>query len=154
MNSREFKIKRESAKKLYLKGETNISILAYIYEVTDKTVRNWKKKGNWDKEYDEIVNLDNEIKIAVKKALIKALTEYAKEPRNTALQSLVSMLKQYSKSIEPTRDFIENMKKFLEWLIDFYLTKNNEETAKAIQREILGESGIVEYFRKRASGNL
>jgi hypothetical protein len=43
------------------------------------------------------------------------------------------------------------MKKFLDWLIDFYLARNDEQTALAIQREILGASGIVEYFRMRAT---
>ena len=133
MNSREYKIKRESAKKLYLKGETDISALARIYGVADKTIRNWIKKGNWNDELDEIANLEDEIRIAVKKALIKALKEYARAPQDTALQSLVSLLRQYSKNIEPNRDFIEYMKKFLDWLIDFYLARNDEQTAMAIQ---------------------
>lgn len=151
MNSREYKIKRISAKKLYLKGETNALALAKIYDVAEKTVRNWIKKGNWEAEYDEISTLEDEIKIALKKALIKALREYARAPQDTALQSLVSLLRQYKKDFEPTKDFIEYMKKFLDWLIDFFLTKNDDEIARAIQKEILGESGIVEYFRKRAS---
>ncbi|MCD4819858.1 MAG: hypothetical protein K8S23_14340 [Candidatus Cloacimonetes bacterium] len=151
MNSREYKLKRESAHKLYLKSETDVAALSRIYDVTEKTIRTWIKKGKWDTEYDEISGLEDEIRIAVKKALIKALKEYARAPQDTALQSLVSMLRHYSKSIEPTRDFIEYMKKFLDWLVDFYLTRNEETTARAIQKEILGEQGIVEYFRKRAN---
>ena len=150
MNSREYKIKRESAKKLYLKGETNAVTLAKIYGVTDKTVRNWIRTGKWEAEFDEISGLEDEIKIAVKKALIKALKEYARAPQDTALQSLVSLLRQYNKDIEPTRDFIEYMKKFLDWLVDFFLTRNDDDIARAIQKEILGEAGLVEYFRKRA----
>lgn len=151
MNSREYKIKRQSAKKLYLKGETNAVALAKIYDVAEKTVRNWIKKDNWETEYDQIATLEDEIKIALKKALIKALREYARAPQDTALQSLVSLLRQYKKDFEPTKDFIEHMKKFLDWLIDFFLSSNNDEIARAIQKEILGETGIVEYFRKRAS---
>ncbi len=151
MNSREYKIKRISAKKLYLKGETNAVALAKIYDVAEKTVRNWIKKGNWEAEHDEIASLEDKIKIALKKALIKALTEYARAPQDTALQSLVSLLRQYKKDFEPTKDFIEYMKKFLDWLVDYFLTKNDDEIARSIQKEILGESGIVEYFRKRAS---
>jgi len=41
------------------------------------------------------------------------------------------------------------MKRFLDWQINFYHARGDEATAKAIQREILGEDGIVEYFRKR-----
>lgn len=151
MNSREYKLKRESAKKLYLKGETDISALARIYTVAEKTIRNWIKQGKWEEELDEISGLEAEIRTAVKKALIKALKEYARAPQDTALQSLVSLLRLYNKNMEPSRDFIEHMKRFLDWLVDFYLAANDDETARAIQREILGEKGIVEYFRRRAS---
>ena len=151
MNSREYKLKRESAKKLYLKGETDISALSRIYTVAEKTIRNWIKQGNWEEELDEISGLEAEIRTAVKKALIKALKEYARAPQDTALQSLVSLLRLYNKNMEPSRDFIEHMKRFLDWLVDFYLAANDDETARAIQREILGEKGIVEYFRRRAS---
>ncbi len=150
MNSKEYRRKRESAKRLYLKGETDVAALARMFEVADKTVRNWIRKGKWDDEYDEVHHIEEEIDIAVKRALIRALREYAEVPQDTALQSLVSLLRQYNKNAEPTRDFIEHMKRFLDWLVDFYHARNDEATAKAIQREILGEDGIVEYLRKRA----
>ena len=150
MNSKEYRRKRESAKRLYLKGETDIAALARMFEVADKTVRNWIRKGKWDDEYDEVRHIEEEIDIAVKRALIRALREYAEVPQDTALQSLVSLLRQYNKNAEPTRDFIEHMKRFLDWLVDFYHARGDEDTAKAIQREILGDEGIVEYFRKRA----
>jgi len=93
---------------------------------------------------------EEQIELAVKRALIQALKGYAKNPQNTALQSLVSLLKQYRNSSDPSREFFEYLKHFLDWLVDFYFEKNDMQTAKAIQREILGEKGIVEYFRKRA----
>ncbi len=150
MNSKEYRHKRESSKRLYLKGETDVAALARMFEVAEKTVRNWIRSGKWDEEFDEVRHLEEEIDIAVKRALIRALKEYAQAPQDTALQSLVSLLRQYNKNAEPTRDFIDHMKRFLDWLVDFYHARNDEVTAKAIQREILGEDGIVEYFRNRA----
>ena len=150
MNSKEYRRKRESAKRLYLKGETDIAALARMFEVADKTVRNWIRKGKWDDEYDEVHHLEEEIDIAVKRALIRALKEYAEVPQDTALQSLVSLLKQYQKELEPSKDLIDHMKRFLDWQIDFYHAHGDEATAKAIQREILGDDGLVAYFMSRA----
>jgi len=150
MNSKEYRHKRESSKRLYLKGETDVAALARMFEVAEKSVRKWIRSGKWDEVFDEVRHLEEEIDIAVKRALIRALKEYAQAPQDTALQSLVSLLRQYNKNAEPTRDFIDHMKRFLDWLVDFYHARNDEVTAKAIQREILGEDGIVEYFRNRA----
>jgi len=150
MNSLEFKKKKESARELYLKGETNVKKLARILSVSDKTIRNWIKQGNWTSSLDEIQTLDEEIKVAVKRALVKALQEYTKNPQDTALQSLVSMLKQYYKTMEPAKEFMLYLKRFLDWQIDYYFSKSNETTAREIQKCILGEDGLVEYFKKRA----
>ncbi len=152
MNSREYRKKRESAKKLYLKGETGVKSLAETFSVSENTIRSWIKKYNWKNEYDEINALDDEIKIALKHALVKALKEYANNPQNTALQSLVSLLRQYKKEIEPSRDLVEHLRKFLDWEVDYFLEKD-EEIAKAIQREILEEGGLIDYFKNRASFN-
>ena len=150
MNSLEFKKKKESARELFLKGETNVKKLARILPVSDKTIRNWIKQGNWTSSLDEIQTLDEEIKVAVKRALVKALQEYTKNPQDTALQSLVSMLKQYYKTMEPAKEFMLYLKRFLDWQIDYYFSKSNETTAREIQKCILGEDGLVEYFKKRA----
>jgi len=150
MNSLEFKKKKESARELFLKGETNVKKLARILSVSDKTIRNWIKQGNWTSSLDEIQTLDEEIKVAVKRALVKALQEYTKNPQDTALQSLVSMLKQYYKTMEPAKEFMLYLKRFLDWQIDYYFSKGNETTAREIQKCILGEDGLVEYFKKRA----
>ncbi len=150
MNSRDYREKRELAKQLYLKGETEVVKLAKTFSVSENTIRNWIKKYDWKSELDEITSLEDNIKLAIKKALIKALNEYSRSPQDTALQSLVSLLRQYKKEFEPNRDFVEYLKKFLDWLVDFFLIKD-ENIAKAIQSEILGDGGIIEYFRERAS---
>ena len=150
MNSMEMKKKKESAKEMFLKGETEVKKLAKIFDVAEKTIRSWIKKGNWLNSLDELQTLDEEIKISVKRALVKSLKAYTKNPENTALQSLVSMLKQYYKTIEPSKEFMQYLKKFLDWQIDYYLSKGDETTSREIQKCILGEDGLVEYFKKRA----
>ncbi|MCK9427949.1 MAG: hypothetical protein M0P92_04610 [Acholeplasmataceae bacterium] len=146
----EMKKKKESAKEMFLKGETEVKKLAKIFDVAEKTIRSWIKKGNWLNSLDELQTLDEEIKISVKRALVKSLKAYTKNPENTALQSLVSMLKQYYKTIEPSKEFMQYLKKFLDWQIDYYLSKGDETTSREIQKCILGEDGLVEYFKKRA----
>ncbi len=150
MNTRDYREKRELAKQLYLKGETEIAKLANTFGVSKNTIRNWINKYKWKDELEEITNLEDDIKIAIKKALVRALSEYSRAPQDTALQSLVSLLRQYKKEIEPNRDFVEYLKKFLDWLVDFFLIKD-ESIAKAIQKEILGDGGIIEYFSERAT---
>ena len=150
MNSMEMKKKKESAKEMFLKGETEVKKLAKIFDVAEKTIRSWIKKGNWLNSLDELQTLDEEIKISVKRALVKSLKAYTKNPENTALQSLVSMLKQYYKTIEPSKEFMQYLKKFLDWQIDYYLSRGDETTSREIQKCILGEDGLVEYFKKRA----
>ncbi|MDX9977629.1 MAG: hypothetical protein RBS16_06280 [Candidatus Cloacimonadales bacterium] len=144
------KKKKESAKEMFLKGETEVKKLAKIFDVAEKTIRSWIKKGNWLNSLDELQTLDEEIKISVKRALVKSLKAYTKNPENTALQSLVSMLKQYYKTIEPSKEFMQYLKKFLDWQIDYYLSKGDETTSREIQKCILGEDDLVEYFKKRA----
>jgi predicted transcriptional regulator len=146
----EMKKKKESAKEMFLKGETEVKKLAKIFDVAEKTIRSWIKKGNWLNSLDELQTLDEEIKISVKRALVKSLKAYTKNPENTALQSLVSMLKQYYKTIEPSKEFMQYLKKFLDWQIDYYLSKGDETTSREIQKCILGEDDLVEYFKKRA----
>ena len=150
MNSMEMKKKKESAKEMFLKGETEVKKLAKIFDVAEKTIRSWIKKGNWLNSLDELQTLDEEIKISVKRALVKSLKAYTKNPENTALQSLVSMLKQYYKTIEPSKEFMQYLKKFLDWQLDYYLSRGDETTSREIQKCILGEDGLVEYFKKRA----
>ncbi|MCD4828207.1 MAG: hypothetical protein K8R90_02090 [Candidatus Cloacimonetes bacterium] len=147
----DYRAKRESCREMYMAGRTNTRELAAVFSVTSKTIRKWIKDGGWEGQLSELETLDEQIRLSIRRALLIALRQYAESPQDTALQSLVSLLKQYQKVHEPEKDLIENMKRFLDWQVDFYHAKGDEETAKAIQREILGESGQVAYFIRRAS---
>jgi len=145
-NSREFRIKRDNCKEAYLNGKTEPTELAVIFGVSDITVRKWIKGGKWDELFKEENQLDHEIAIARKKALIQALREYAKNPADTAIQSLVSMMKQDQKDRQPSKELNDYIVKFLDQVTDFMIEKGHETLLKQFQ-SILHD--LADYLRVR-----
>ena len=145
-NSREFRIKRDNCKEAYLNGKTDPLELAVIFGVSDITVRKWVKSGKWDELLKEENQLDHEIAIARKKALIQALREYAKNPADTAIQSLVSMMKQDQKDRQPSKELNDYIVKFLDQVTDFMIEKGHETLLKQFQ-SILHD--LADYLRVR-----
>ncbi len=145
-NSREFRIKRDNCKEAYLNGKTDPLELAVIFGVSDITVRKWIKSGKWDELFKEENQLDHETAIARKKALIQALREYAKNPADTAIQSLVSMMKQDQKDRQPSKELNDYIVKFLDQVTDFMIEKGHETLLKQFQ-SILHD--LAEYLRVR-----
>jgi uncharacterized protein YjcR len=145
-NSREFRIKRDNCKEAYLNGKTDPTELAVIFGVSDITVRKWIKSGKWDELFKEENQLDHEIAIARKKALIQALREYAKNPADTAIQSLVSMMKQDQKDRQPSKELNDYIVKFLDQVTDFMIEKGHETLLKQFQ-SILHD--LADYLRVR-----
>ena len=145
-NSREFRIKRDNCKEAYLNGKTDPTELAVIFGVSDITVRKWIKGGKWDELFKEENQLDHEIAIARKKALIQALREYAKNPADTAIQSLVSMMKQDQKDRQPSKELNDYIVKFLDQVTDFMIEKGHETLLKQFQ-SILHD--LADYLRVR-----
>jgi uncharacterized protein YjcR len=145
-NSREFRIKRDNCKEAYLNGKTDPTELAVIFGVSDITVRKWVKNGKWDELFKEENQLDHEIAIARKKALIQALREYAKNPADTAIQSLVSMMKQDQKDRQPSKELNDYIVKFLDQVTDFMIEKGHETLLKQFQ-SILHD--LADYLRVR-----
>lgn len=145
-NSIEFRIKRDNCKEAYLNGKTEPTELAVIFGVSDITVRKWIRNGKWDDLFKEENQLDHEIAIARKKALIQALREYAKNPADTAIQSLVSMMKQDQKDRQPSKELNDYIVKFLDQVTDFMIEKGHETLLKHFQ-SILHD--LAEYLRVR-----
>lgn len=145
-NSREFRIKRDNCKEAYLNGKIDPFELAMIFGVSDITVRKWIKGGKWDELFKEENQLDHEIAIARKKALIQALREYAKNPADTAIQSLVSMMKQDQKDRQPSKELNDYIVRFLDQVTDFMIEKGHETLLKQFQ-SILHD--LAEYLRVR-----
>ena len=145
-NSREFRIKRDNCKEAYLNGKTDPYELAMIFGVSDITVRKWIKSGKWDELFKEENQLDHEIAIARKKALIQALREYAKNPADTAIQSLVSMMKQDQKDRQPSKELNDYIVRFLDQVTDFMIEKGHATLLKQFQGVVLD---LAEYLRVR-----
>ena len=145
-NALEFRIKRDNCKEAYLNGKTDPLELAVIFGVSDITVRKWIKSGKWDELFKEENQLDHEIAIARKKALIQALREYAKNPADTAIQSLVSMMKQDQKDRQPSKELNDYIVKFLDQVTDFMIEKGHETLLKQFQ-SILHD--LADYLRVR-----
>ena len=142
----EFRIKRDNCKEAYLNGKTDPLELAVIFGVSDITVRKWIKSGKWDELFKEENQLDHEIAIARKKALIQALREYAKNPADTAIQSLVSMMKQDQKDRQPSKELNDYIVRFLDQVTDFMIEKGYETLLKQFQGIVLD---LAEYLRVR-----
>ena len=145
-NALEFRIKRDNCKEAYLNGKTDPRELAVIFGVSDITVRKWVKNGKWDELFKEERKLDHEISLARKKALIQALREYAKNPADTALQSLVSLIKQNQKDSEPAKELNDYIVRFLDQVTDFMIEKGHETMLKQFQGIVLD---LAEYLRVR-----
>ena len=145
-NALEFRIKRDNCKEAYLNGKTDPTELAVIFGVSDITVRKWIKSGKWDEMFKEERKLDHEISLARKKALIQALREYAKNPADTAIQSLVSMMKQDQKDRQPSKELNDYIVRFLDQVTDFMIEKGHETLLKQFQ-SILHD--LAEYLRVR-----
>ncbi len=143
-NTKEFKVKKDNCKEAYLNGKTDIEELAMIFGVSEITIRKWVKSGCWDELINEERKLDHEIKLTRKKALIQALRQYAKDPHDTALQSLVSLIKQEQKHQEPSKEVHEYIIRFLDQTTNFMIEKGHETLLKDFQTILLD---LADYLR-------
>jgi len=145
-NSKAFREKKNLAFEAYLGGKTNPQDLADLVGCSPVTVGKWIKAGKWDKLEGEERRLTREISIARKKALITALREYAKDPKNTALQSLVSIIKQEQKKEAPGRELNEYIVSFLDQTTDFMIERGLSSLLKSFQANVMD---LAEYLRQR-----
>ena len=142
-NSKIFREKK-LAFEAYLGGRTDPRELAELVGCSPVTVRKWIAANNWDKMESEERKLMRDISIQQKKAYLVALKEYAKDPKNTALQSLVSFIKQQQNKEVPSRELNDYIVKFLDQVVD-YMTNNNLTTLlKLFQANLMD---IAEYLR-------
>jgi transcription elongation factor GreA-like protein len=144
MNNREYRIKKENCQETFLGGKTDPTELALIFGVSEITVRKWIKSGHWEELAQEERRLDHDIKLARKKALIQALREYSKNPADTALQSLVSLIKHDQRENEPAKELNDYIIRFLDQSTDYMIEKGHETLLKSFQEILLD---LAEYLR-------
>ena len=96
--------------------------------------------------YGESLRALPEDKLKELKALIQALREYAKNPADTALQSLVSLIKQNQKDSEPSKELNDYIVRFLDQVTDFMIEKGHETLLKQFNGIVID---LAEYLRVR-----
>ncbi len=145
-NSKAFREKKEMAFEAFISGKTSPKELAELVGCSPVTIGKWIAAGKWDKIEGEERKLNRKITVARRKALLTALEEYAKDPKNTALQSLVSILRQEMKREEPAKELCDYIVKFLDQVTDFMIEKGYEGMLKQFQAIVMD---LAEYLRVR-----
>ena len=145
-NSKAFREKKEMAFEAFVSGKTSPKELAELVGCSPVTIGKWIAAGKWDKIEGEERKLNRKITVARRKALLTALEEYAKDPKNTALQSLVSILRQEMKREEPAKELCDYIVKFLDQVTDFMIEKGYEGMLKQFQAIVMD---LAEYLRVR-----
>lgn len=145
-NSKAFREKKEMAFEAFIRGKTNPKELAELVGCSPVTIGKWIAAGKWGKIEGEERKLNRNITVARRKALLTALEEYAKDPKNTALQSLVSILRQEQKRDEPAKELCDYIVKFLDQVTDFMIEKGYEGMLKQFQAIVMD---LAEYLRVR-----
>jgi len=130
----------------YIGGKTDPRELAEMVGCSPITVGKWIKAGKWDKIEGEQRRLTREISVARQKVLLVALKEYAKDPKNTALQSLVSIIKQEQKREAPGKELNEYIVTFLDQVTDFMIERELTALLKQFQANLMD---LAEYLRTR-----
>lgn len=130
----------------FISGKTSPKELAELVGCSPVTIGKWIAAGKWDKIEGEERKLNRKITVARRKALLTALEEYAKDPKNTALQSLVSILRQEMKREEPAKELCDYIVKFLDQVTDFMIEKGYEGQLKQFQAIVME---LAEYLRVR-----
>ena len=147
-NSKIFREKKDEAFKAYIGGKTDPKEIALLVGCSHVTVQKWIKQGKWDKLQSEDRKLDRRIAVARRKALLTALEEYAKDPKSTALQSLVSILRSEMKKDGDAKEINEYIVTFLDQTTDFFLERGLNGLLKDFQAVL---TDLAEYLRKRNS---
>ncbi len=147
-NTKEFKEIKDKCYEQYLAGTTDVIQLAATFGVKKATVTKWIKVGGWDTLEKSVRNLEKDIQIARKKALLQALRAYATDPNSTNLQSLTALLKQEMKHDEPSKELNDYILKLADQTTDFLIEKGDEKLLKMFQEVLLD---LCEYLRARNS---
>ena len=147
-NNKHYRAARRSAKEAYLSGERNVALLAETYGVSPRTIYNWIKTGRWDERAQEELTLGARSEVAAKRALVTALEEFAEDPKNQDLRSLVAFLRSEQKRQEPAKELNTYIVKFLDQLTDFLIEKEYPGLLKEFQAITFD---LADYLRVRNS---
>lgn len=145
-NTINYKAARVACQDAYLAGQTDHNILADQFGVAPRTVANWVTRGRWRQMAKERENLEIRADTARKRAVVKALEEFAKDPKNTHLQALVTLLRNEAKRLEPAKELNEYIIKFMDQTTDFLIEKGHDTLLRDYQAIVVE---LSEYLRIR-----
>ena len=140
------KLRKLTCEQMYVELDIGVTECAKAIGVCDQTIYKWIKKGNWNEKKLETYNLEKLININLKRALNQGLKNFAIDPANKDLQSLVSLLKQFKEQNKPTHAYKDNILNFLDKTTDFFLEKNMEEIANVFKGYVVE---LAEYLMVR-----
>lgn len=147
--SKQMRKAHDLAKDLYLSGMTDCRELAVHLQVPVQTIYRWAKAGGWGNLKKNELTLDVQIKIMSKKALLSGLEQYTADPKNSDLKTVIELLKDYQKKIEPARELNFYIITFLDQIIEYCHTKGLDDLGTHLQEQI---HDMAEWFRARNNG--
>ena len=134
---------KATCKKLYIDDDKSIAELSLIFGVPEKTIYRWSNDEDWSLLKTHQAAIESKIEINLKLAIVKGLEEFAKNPGDKDLQSLVSLLKQFTERHKPTLAYKDNIMKFLSKTKDYFLEKEMKETAQVFSTCVID---LAEYL--------
>lgn len=148
-NNKHYRVLRNLCHDAYIDGQTDVKALAVQFGVIENTVRDWIKSGKWDAEREEERTLARNIERETRKAHLAALREYNANPKDANLQSLVGLLKQSRKELEPSKELLDYIIKFFDQTTDFLIEQGEDELLRSFQAII---DPLKDYLRRRNNG--
>ena len=136
-------LRKQTCEQMYVDLDISIEECARATGVSDKTIYRWIKEGNWNEKKLESHALEKQIYANLKKALNQGLKNYASDPTNKDLQSLVSLLKQFKEQNKVTVAYKDNIINFIDRTTDFFLEKGMDEIGNVFKGYIVE---LAEYL--------
>ena len=130
-------LRKEACEKMY-QLDIPVSKCSKASGVSKKTVYSWIKKGKWNEKKKELQELEKQINFHHSKAIIQGLENYASDPANNDLQSLVSLIKQYKKQDEVPKEYKDYVVRFLNKTVDYFLQNGKHDMAIEFQKCLVG----------------
>ena len=145
-DTKDKKLRKLLCEQMYVELDIGIDECATLTGASKKSVYRWIREGRWNEKKVETFNLEKLININLKRALNQGLKNFAIDPANKDLQSLVSLLKQFKEQNKPTHAYKDNILNFLDKTTDFFLEKNMEEIANVFKGYVVE---LAEYLMVR-----
>ena len=126
---------RDLAYTMYIAG-VPIETIAASFKRSSRTIHGWRKKYSWDTDIEDMRVIDKKIQFAAKKALLRTLEEYEKNPRDVDLKLLVNQLRENTKQADPKQYVEETLKKYVSMTVKFFIVKGLDDLRKGFQQNL------------------